>query len=423
MPLSFLHAADIHLDSPLRGLEQYEHAPRERIRGATRRAFERMIDLALEKRVDFVLSAGDLYDGDWRDYNTGLHLVRELGRLRDAGIPVVTISGNHDAANRMTRALRLPPNVRVLDDARPETFRLEALGVAIHGQSFARAAVTENLVAGYPEAVPGWVNIGLLHTALTGQEGHERYAPCTLDDLRGRGYDYWALGHIHTRSTPCSDPIAAFPGNPQGRHIRETGEKGCLLTTISSGGRVEQAFHRLDVVRWERGRVDATELVREDDLFDRVAGGLDDLLASEADPERLLAVRLIVHGVSPLHDRLQADSERYAAEVRNIALERGAERLWVEKVEFQTKGVRSLAVADGPIEELREVLGELRSDPAALAALGDELGELKRKLPAELLAGLDGARLDEPEWIAGVLERVEPVLLDLLLRGDRGAES
>src|SRR3954469_5070832 len=101
MALTFLHAADIHLDSPLRGLEQYEHAPVDRIRGATRRAFVKMFDLAVGRRVDFVLIAGDLYDGDWRDYNTGLFLVAQLGRLRDAGIPALMISGNHDAANKM----------------------------------------------------------------------------------------------------------------------------------------------------------------------------------------------------------------------------------------------------------------------------------------------------------------------------------
>src|SRR5580698_10552738 len=98
MAITFLHAADIHLDSPLKGLERYENAPVGRIRGATRRAFTRLIDLAVEKAVDFVLIAGDLYDGDWRDYNTGLFLGGQLGHLRDAGIPVIVISGNHDAA-------------------------------------------------------------------------------------------------------------------------------------------------------------------------------------------------------------------------------------------------------------------------------------------------------------------------------------
>jgi DNA repair exonuclease SbcCD nuclease subunit len=423
MAITFLHAADIHLDSPLRGLEQYEHAPAERIRAATRRAFERLIALALERRVDFVLIAGDLYDGDWRDYNTGLYLVRQLGRLRDAEIPVIIIAGNHDAANKMTRALRLPGNVQVLNDARPETIRLEKVGVAIHGQSFACAAVTDNLAAAYPPAVPGWVNIGLLHTALTGVEGHERYAPCTIEDLRARGYDYWALGHIHTRAVPCADPPVAFAGNPQGRHIRETGEKGCLLTTIGPGGGADPVFHRLDVVRWERARVDAAELATESDLLDRVAAALDRLLQAETDPEGLLAVRLLVHGATGLHDRLQADAERYVNEIRNLAIERGADRLWIEKVELQTRRVRPLALPDGPIEELREVLDALRADPDALAVLGEELSELKRKLPAELMNSPDAPRPGDPAWLLGLLEGVQPLLLDLLIHSERGAES
>jgi DNA repair exonuclease SbcCD nuclease subunit len=419
MAISFLHAADIHLDSPLKGLERYEHAPVDRIRGATRRAFERMIQLAVDYCVDFVLIAGDLYDGDWRDYNTGLYLVRQLGRLRDAKIPVVIIAGNHDAANKMTRALRLPENVRVLNHDRAETFRLDDLGIAIHGQSFARAAVTENLAVGYPDPLPGLINIGLLHTALTGLEGHERYAPCTVEDLRARGYDYWALGHIHTRGSPCVDPLVAFPGNPQGRHIRETGEKGCLLVTAGSGV-VAPTFHRLDVVRWERDRVDLSDLSSEADLLDHVADSLDSLLRSESDPDRLLAVRVVLHGASSLHDRLYADPERYVAEVRNLALERGKDRLWVEKVEFQTRSIRTIPVLDGPIEELRDVVDQLRADPDALNAIGEELSGLRRKLPAELISGPDALRLTDPGWLLEILNEVQPFLLDLLLRPDRG---
>jgi DNA repair exonuclease SbcCD nuclease subunit len=266
----------------------------------------------------------------------------------------------------------------------------------------------------------GWVNIGLLHTGLTGADGHERYAPCTVEDLRARGYDYWALGHVHTRGTPCADPPVAFPGNPQGRHIREAGEKGCLLTTLDSGHGAVQSFHRLDVVRWERGRVDAAGIDTEADLLDRVSSVLDDLLRSETDPDRLLAVRVVVHGASTLHDRLNADLDRYVAEVRNLASERGGDRLWIEKVEIQTRAFRPYAVPDGPIEELREVLDQLRAEPDALAALGDELGDLRRKLPAELLGGPDSPRPDDPEWLLGLLDQVQPLLLDLLLRPGPG---
>ena len=125
------------------------------------------MQLAIEQQVAFVLIAGDLYDGDWKDHRTGLYFVSQMVRLREAGIPVIAIAGNHDAANKMTRTLPLPENVHMLDHRRPETFLLERAGVAIHGQSFATVAVLEDLSAAYPPAVGGMLNIGLLHTSRT----------------------------------------------------------------------------------------------------------------------------------------------------------------------------------------------------------------------------------------------------------------
>jgi len=176
----FIHTADIHLDSPLKGLEAHEDAPVDEIRGATRRAFDNLIELAIEEEVDFVLIAGDLYDGDWKDYNTGLFFVDRMGKLDRAGIRVFIILGNHDAASRITKTMPLPDNVTLLSTRKPQTVLIDDLGVAIHGQSYRSRAVTENLVAQYPRKDPDYFNIGLLHTALTGRPGHEPYAPCTV---------------------------------------------------------------------------------------------------------------------------------------------------------------------------------------------------------------------------------------------------
>jgi DNA repair protein SbcD/Mre11 len=420
MAISFLHAADIHLDSPLKGLERYESAPVDRIRGATRRAFSRMINLAIEKRVDFVLIAGDLFDGDWRDYNTGLFLVKELSRLRDNKVRVVLIQGNHDAANKMTRALPLPESVRLLTHERPEVFVLDDLGVAIHGQSFARAAVTDNLAAAYPDPIPGCLNIGLLHTCLAGAEGHELYAPCTLEELRLRGYDYWALGHVHARQTLSSDPLVAFSGNVQGRHARETGPKGCLIATVSSSGCIEHVFHRLDVVRWERARVDISELDTESDLFNHAAESLNGLLASDADPERLLAVRLVLSGATDLHDRLLADPERVVAEIRSLATDCSQDRLWIEKVELHTRPRQTITTPDGPIQELLEVLEQFRADSGSFQEVVEELADLKRKLPSDVSRDGEGPRLDDPDWLRTLLEQVQPMLFDLLHKSGNG---
>jgi DNA repair exonuclease SbcCD nuclease subunit len=423
MPITFLHAADIHLDSPLRGLERYENAPIERIRGATRTSLARLVDLAMENRVDFVLISGDLYDGTWPDYNTGLFLTGQLGRLRDAKIPVFLIAGNHDAANKMTRTLSLPENVHFLRADSSETRRLDDLGVAIHGQSFARAAVLENLAEAYPLPARGWLNIGLLHTGLNGADGHEPYAPCTIEDLRAKGYDYWALGHIHTRHTPCTDPLVVFPGNTQGRHIRETGEKGCLIVSLEPNGASKVAFHRLDSVRWDRLRIDASEASTEAELLDRVAARLDTLLSQETDSDRLLASRIEIFGASSLHHQLHAAAERYINEVRSLAFDRGQGRVWIEKVVVQTKPSRTIVLPDGPIEEIQSIVSSLRGDLGACEELAAELEDLRKKLPSEFLLEADSFRLDDPAWIETLLDQVEPVLYELILSPDRSATS
>ena len=250
--IKFIHSADIHLDSPLHRLEVYDGAPVDRIRQASRRALENLVDLALGEAVDFVLIAGDLFDGTWKDYNTGLYFVSQVRRLTATGIEVFIIAGNHDAAGQMTRSLPYPEKVHLFSHRKAETRTLDSLKVAIHGQSFGTAAVTGNLAAGYPEPVPGYVNIGLLHTSLTGREGHETYAPCTLADLENRGYDYWALGHIHQFEIVAEAPMVVFSGCIQGRHVKEAGAKGCVRVSLEAGSAPEVVHHALDVIRWER---------------------------------------------------------------------------------------------------------------------------------------------------------------------------
>jgi len=283
----FLHAADLHLDSPMRGLEQYEGAPVEQIRGATRRALENLVQLAISENVRFVIIAGDLYDTDWKDYNTALFLARQMSRLRAAGIGAFVVTGNHDAGNQITRSLSMPENVRFLSVKRPETVVIDDLGVAIHGQGFAERAVREDLSAGYPSTRRGFFNIGILHTAATGREGHEPYAPSSVEGLLSKEYDYWALGHVHRREILYENPWMVFPGNIQGRHINESGPKGCTLVTVEDG-RCSSVEHRnLHVVEWALCDVDASEAGSPEDVLERTRFRLEQQIQAVGD--RLLA--------------------------------------------------------------------------------------------------------------------------------------
>jgi exonuclease SbcD len=411
---TFIHTADIHLDSPMLRLERYEGAPVEELRHATRRAMENLIDLAIARHVNFVLISGDLYDGDWRDYNTGLYLVSQMAMLREARIPVYIIAGNHDAASKMTRTLRPPENVFMFPTDRPGTFYLDDLGIAIHGQGFDTQAVLEDLSAGYPLAIPGYFNIGMLHTCATGREGHEAYAPCTLEGLLSRGYDYWALGHVHKREVLHEDPMIVFPGNIQGRNIRETGPKGCMLVTVDDRGSAELEFYPLDVVRWFRCEIDASDMDRGIDVLDCIRTSLEGLLEENAMP---LVVRIEIKGICQAHSEIAADPEHWDMEIRSTAIDLGGQ-IWIEKVIFQTSPPETVSGLDGPVNEVLQCLRDLRSDPDRLRAFGESLRDLWKKLPMEIRTDPEVISPDNLDRLSAMLDQVQPFLLHRLRSGD-----
>jgi len=315
----FIHTSDIHLDSPMVGLERYEGAPVQMIRCATRQALQNLTDLAIQEKVRFILICGDLYDGDWKDYNTGLFLAKEMARLRGAGIEVFIVSGNHDAESQITKSLKMPENVYRFSIKRPETRVLEDLCIAIHGQGFSKRAVTENLSLEYPSAIRNCFNIGMLHTSLNGREGHEPYAPCTKEDLITKGYDYWALGHVHKREVVHEDPWILFPGNIQGRHIKETGGKGCTLVSVEDGGSVFIEHHDLDVIRWETCSIDASGAETPEDIIERARAGIKGKI--DNNNGRFLALRVLIDGSCKAHNEISADPEKWRMDLRAMAME------------------------------------------------------------------------------------------------------
>ena len=414
---SFIHAADLHIDSPLLGLDRYEGAPTDEIRGASRVAFKNLVDLALAERVAFVVLAGDVFDGEWRDYNTGVFLNRELGRLAQAGMRVFLVQGNHDAESVMTRSLRLPPNAHVFSHAAPETVELAEHGVALHGQSFGEQRVTTNLAAAYPEALPGRFNLGVLHTAIEGRQGHARYAPCNLADLTNKRYDYWALGHVHRREVVAESPWVVFPGNIQGRHIRETGPKGCSLVTVAGGAVASVRHVPLDVVRWASVTEDVSALDRPEDVVDRLAEVVE-REASRADG-RLLAVRLRAVGVTSSGAML-AEPHRWRAELISRVTTLVGHKAWVEKVLFDAAPPRENAGADARenLAVLERILADLAASP--VASVPDFVGKLSAKLGADAPQGDDSPF--SPEAMARAkAEAIELLRFRLRLRRARGA--
>lgn len=394
---SFIHTADIHLDSPLRGLSQHDDAPVEQIRGATRHALENLVTLALYREVDFLLIAGDLYDGDWPDYSTGLFFNKQMSRLNDANIPVYLISGNHDAASKITKSLKPPSNVRTLSTKMPETILVDDLPVAIHGQGFATQSVPENLAQEYPAAIPNHFNIGMLHTSLAGNPEHDTYAPCSIRDLTEKGYDYWALGHIHQHAVVHESPHIVYSGNPQGRHIKETGERGCYLIEVDENLTIKEAsFEVTDVVRWQSHEIDISDLSDPDAVRESITQGVESALA-EANG-RLLALRITLFGDSVLHDQLHAELSQWQAECVSIAAQVEDERIWFERLRIKTKPTydpQELAERDDLTKLVLEALEHFTPAqvPAPVAQLSDKLKSIDSKDLQSILATEDDAQL------------------------------
>ncbi|WAS93864.1 metallophosphoesterase family protein [Nannocystis punicea] len=402
-----IHAADLHIDSPLRGLGRIEGAPVDDIRLATRRAFSRLVDTCLEDQAALLILAGDVFDGEWRDFNTGLFFVRELARLRDVGTRVVMVRGNHDAESVLARHIPLPEHVHTFPAEAAGTLELPALGLAVHGQSYGNRSVEDNLAEYYPDRRRDLLNIGVLHTNAIGAAEHSNYAPCTVQQLVRRGYDYWALGHVHKRSILHTDPWVVYPGNLQGRHANEAGARGCTVLDIDNL-KIRSVAHRdLDVLRWAEISLAAAAAADTDDLLGTLRMRLQQIVF-EAGGRPVLA-RVLVDGATHLHARLAAHPEPFAAQARAIAADLGD--VWIEQVRFRTRPPAETEHGEllALHQALRDELLALAADPQRLAEYGPALAPL-----GALVAPYLGVRPDDPEHLAARLPEVEALLLGLL---------
>ena len=407
----FIHAADPHLDSPLRGLEAHEGAPVALLRGATRKAFENLVNLAIDEAVNFVVIAGDLYDGDWKDYSTGLFFRGQMVRLEAKKIPVYLIAGNHDAASVISKKLTLPENVHVFSTRTAETMEVPGLAAVIHGRGFPHRAVPENLAVDYPAAVPGKFNLGLLHTSLTGRPDHDTYAPCSEQDLRNKGYAYWALGHIHQPEVISEDPWIVFAGNCQGRHARETGPRGCRLVTVKDSLEVASAEWRdLDVVRWQAVEVPLAGVENEAGAIKGIREALAGAVA--AAEGRLLATRIHLTGATALHGSLHRDAQHWRAQVQALAQDFGEESVWVERLRVGTRPIYDLAELAARDALTKTVLETLETATHHLPALPDDITEMLDVLPPELRAEM--ASEWDPDQRPALMEEVRAIILEAL---------
>jgi DNA repair protein SbcD/Mre11 len=415
----FVHAADLHLDTPFAGVEANAPEMAALLRDASLDALDRLVDVALERRAAFVVLAGDIYDGSERGLRAQLRFRDALARLDDADVAAFVVHGNHDPVEEGWQAIRSwPENVTVFDGADFGSVPVHVDGrrvATVHGISYATREVTENLALRFERTAAPGIHVGLLHATVGSQPEHATYAPCSVEDLRAARMDYWALGHIHRRQIVRQgegqgDAWVVYPGNTQGRSPKasERGAKGCYVVPFDPESSVpigEPEFVALDAVRFG-------EVVVEVDDVPEVAGIADRLLAAgdlardEADG-RALVLRARLTGRGELHHELA----RPGVHAQLLDRLRDAARtltppLWWDALEIGTRpvldreAVRERADFTG---ELVRLVDELREDPD-VGGLGGESDEI--------LALLEPPPHGAP--VVELLEEAESRALDLL---------
>ncbi len=401
MRFKFVHAADLHLDTPFRGISA-DSALASTFQQATFRAFSRVVDLCLREHVAFLLLAGDLFDAKDRSVRARLALRRELERLDAAGIQTFIVHGNHDPLSGDTGALGLPGSVKVFG---PEWEEVEVrregrLLCRVQGISYPEVEVRENLSARFHRTAPDFT-VGLLHANLGGLEGHANYAPCTVEDLGARGLDYWALGHVHTRAEYplAGGAVAVYPGNPQGRHVNEPGERGCVLVEVEDG-KTRRRFVPVDRVRWHRLEVALTGLGALDAFVGAVMEQVDASCPEELDGH---AVRLTLTGRGPLHRELSRPDAlgQLEADLRE-QLSRRHPPVLLESLRDASRpelDLETVRLAGGFAGTLLAEAEGLVEDPHALAALWAEDAELRALSQRLRRLGVDALDAPRPELV------------------------
>ena len=401
--MRFIHAADLHLDSPFRGIGEASARLRQQLQSATLQALSRVVDHTIDSKADFLIIAGDIYDSKDRNLRALVSFRKEMERLAERNIPVFIVHGNHDPLNGWGSGFQLPSNVTVFGGRTDtEPYIRGGREVAeITGVSYTRERVTDNLAASFKRSENAPYSIAVLHANIGHQSGHADYAPATVNDLSEAGFDYWALGHVHTRSVLATEPaMLVYPGNTQGRNPRETGPRGCYQVDVDTYGRAHLEFVDSSVARWANIELSIRNYSTIDQLIDSM---LDKAREGSSSFEGPTVARCTLRGNGPLHRDLQRDS--MSDELREVL----GTVVIPESVRIATGpdlDVESLARTETMVSDFLGLTERALNDPETRQRLAETLTPLFRRRD---MAPIDDAKLSE--WI----QRASALGVDLLM--------
>ncbi|MCJ7653866.1 MAG: DNA repair exonuclease [Dehalococcoidia bacterium] len=379
-PVRFIHCADLHIDTPFKGISEKHPELKELLHQSTYQSFNNIVDLSIKERVDCIVIAGDIYDSEDKSLQAQLRFRNNLNRLSEAGIPTFIAYGNHDPLNGWSATLKWPKDVFVFPGDRVESFSLtknaETIAL-VYGISFAKQDVTENLALRFPRVEKRLPTTGVLHTNIGTNTGHKNYAPCSIEDLSKSGIDYWALGHIHKHSIlSSSKPAVVYSGCSQGTNPSEIGPRGCCLVTLESGNDPVVVFVATDTVRYKSDSLDISNCQDVDEVISSIANKCQKI-ANDMEIRHSI-VRLALTGRTDLHKELLRGNRISEIKEEVRAYFTGNHPwIWLEKLILSTAGtynLDSLRQANAFIADIISIFDELES------AKSQNLAELREVL-------------------------------------------
>jgi len=264
--LHILHAADLHLDAPFAALTAEQARQR---RAEQRQLLDRISDLAVERKADLVLLAGDLLDSRQTYRETVQALAAALGRIH---APVIIAPGNHDfyAPGSPYPSGNWPRNLLIFRENAVRKVELPLC--TVYGTAFTGPFRDDSPLAGFHAAVSGKPAVMVCHADVNGTG---RYGPLPVRDIAASGLTYLALGHVHTFSGLQREGTVfwAYPGCAEGRGFDELGDKGVLWVTLSDSGGVTAEFVPLAGRRYETISCDLTGRAPEQAVREALATG------------------------------------------------------------------------------------------------------------------------------------------------------
>lgn len=410
--IRILHCSDLHLDSPFVGVQQLDPETAELLRNSIFNAFRCLVDAAIENNVDLLTVGGDVYDSA----DHGLHsLVRfndQLRRLSVAGIPCCIVAGNHDPLKKRRLGANLPDNCFLFSD-KPSVIELKTNSgqqINVYGVSYGVNAVTDNLakkLINIYEDNEG-INIALLHCNVGGATNHENYAPCSINELKKAPFHAWLLGHVHERKVLSeADPLILYPGNIQGRHIKEIGRRGGYLISFHETGAPQTEFLPVSQVLWQTGKTLIDDLEDLEALVERIDHDFENLIRTDADIEAWI-VRWELSGRGSLQKEIDKMGTGHLIEVLQDRWQHRSPAVLIELMTDKCKATQNIS----EIKKQGSFLSMVIEAAEQLSNDDDKTNDIREQLQGVL---------DSPsfkKWLPDVTERLkdDPDLLNEIIR-------